>query len=420
MKKIFITSLIGLLSAVSWGQSGLDVTGDACDHTNGVRITSTKFMYAHEGRNRPFQKPADQIFNLKNTRKTNGKQYIYLEFIFNNPQNRRGQGSEGDQSVLLEMELPNWLEPVRSGEAHNYPEGYNIGGWRKSDANDPSGGSGFPSFQRFSNDGDANRFNRGTYRMSTIKRHSSKFSLDRNPNTSHEGNGGNGTAMEFELKEGAYAKNYQLPVRVHTFVGFFRVRNPGRPPFTYRREVAYCSDHPKHSDAITIDLVRPTFDEMPVTTTKVDEEFSFDIPARDLDSNQNPIAQTLKTGVTAPTSHQNMEDGVYIKLKSVKKIVNLAGGGILKETRNDSSNNPVLPTGLAFEYKNGQPVRIKGTPEEIGEFEIEMIAIDANDNHHAGGGNDPRNYTAPSRILRLNITPRYGVVNPSMRMRVAQ
>lgn len=71
-------------------------------------------------------------------------------------------------------------------------------------------------------------------------------------------------------------------------------------------------------------------------------------------------------------------------------------------------------------YIDQRELKIKGTPEEIGEFKIELTATDAAGNGHRQGTGTPSNWLPTPVVLKLNITPRYGLVNPGMRMRVAQ
>lgn len=71
-------------------------------------------------------------------------------------------------------------------------------------------------------------------------------------------------------------------------------------------------------------------------------------------------------------------------------------------------------------YIDQRELKIKGTPEEIGEFKIELTATDAAGNGHRQGTGTPSNWQPTPVVLKLNITPRYGLVNPGMRMRVAQ
>lgn len=283
-----------------------------------ARLSHSSIVYKEVGKD-VFHSP--RVLNIEQTSEgTTNKHYIYLRAAFTQPNN------SGKWGLRFGMVTPPNIEPVqRNG---NYPEGVNVDKWYNSKANIPAGARDndapkadeysnpeWPSFSRYSN---------RTLTIGIKRKELDNFTGD--INTATYNNQSNPIAVKFEVSPNIHRKNLKMKLKMD----FYNGEETRRGPVTLYK-VGYC-DHPMNSDnnhkahpIFSIDLIRPTFENMPETTTKVDEVFELSIPAKDVDESGATIAQNFPTNVT-PESYQDMEDGVFINLISVKKIVNLAGG----------------------------------------------------------------------------------------------
>lgn len=392
-----------LLSVQSWGQGCKGVE---------TRLTSLD-MVTKPGSKSIFEPVT--TYNLKNIFRDKGEMVVGLRISFKIPE-------KSPQGVIwLEMNLPKDIVPVENGNrltnpnAPGYPEGWNISNWLFSTANHPNGKDGWPSFKRLRNDKtpDSRENADGTSRYFdyTIRflRSAITDKIVEENDTEKQNNlvgkkGGNPGVITFKLTNNLrYRKNItiRLDARVQKTTAFVN---------------SNCNIALNRHIRFTIDLIRPTFPSAPADQTfKVDEPLEIQLSAEDRDEQNQKIPQKLKTD--APTDpldirHEHIEDGVFTSVVSVKKLHPLAGGGTEKEDRGIT-----LPRGL---HINQFTQKIEGTPTEEGTFEISMTTTDAAGNGQQEGNGTPQNWNSTPQTFTLTITPRMGLVNPNMRMRVAQ
>lgn len=377
MKKFIFLAFMLLVTAIVVGQRGPNHCAISWDQ---VRILND---HGNINLRQPFP---NNIINIEKAYRSDTRDYrLILEVTLTNDPRTGDDNNE----LRFIMGLPKGIEPMpRRDRNYTYPEGYDITYWRENEANNPAA----KNFKRFERD---TEYDRGDFTIATLK--------------SQVGNRRRTMQIAFFLEyDNIYYRNLEEATRDKLRIDVFSYGRDvlGRPKLLDACNVATTSMPPHR-----IDLIRPSFSVIPdPITANVNEEFVFDIPANDWDMDKNKIPQDFRNN----TSGQRiLFEGVKIVVKSVKKIVNLEGGVIRKDTY-DNNN---LPRGLRLDQ---EALQIVGTPEEVGDYEIEMIAVDAAGNEHGGGSGNPNDYSAPVRTLILNIVEAMPMVNPGMRMRVAR
>lgn len=392
--KQFIILFTLLFFGKNWGQT------DVCD---GIKININQTTMAYKT-NETLVEPENQIFNISNTFQE-GNYFIYLKTAFDDTQSTdSGSSSRRNTALYFGIDLLPWLKAQPKSDG-NYPDGENTDRW-DGIANKTSGSQDSDAPKVGTHPGRWPQFNRfeGNKYIIAIKR----SSLSKTP-----GSNENPVYVKLKIDPNIYKKNEKMTISMRVFRVYQKRAGLGTTTTT-----GYCGRNiPNHFFPIfTIDLIRPTFPSAPADQTfKVDEPLEIQLSAEDRDEQNQKIPQKLKTD--APTDpldilHEHIEDGVFTSVVSVKKLHPLAGGGTEKEDRGIT-----LPRGL---YINQLTQKIEGTPTEEGTFEISMTTTDAAGNGQQEGNGTPQNWNSTPQTFTLTITPRMGLVNPNMRMRVAQ